>query len=432
MNLAMFRSCHLHQLRRLAGYPLRFLSVAILMISATLLGADTASDWPQFLGPSRDGVYHGPALAAAWPETGPPAAWKRDVGAGFSGPVVRGDRLILFHRLGDRATVDCLEATSGRSLWRADYPTDYRDDFGFDAGPRATPAIADGRVITFGAEGRLSSWDLATGQPHWNVDTAKEYGAGKGWFGRACSPLIEGGVVIVGLGGNDGAGIVAFDAATGVLRWKATQDEASYASPIITSLRGSKTVLALTREALVGLEPGDGQLQFRHPWRPRANASVSAATPLVIEDHVFISASYGAGAALLRPTATGFESVWSNDESLSSHYATSVHHQGFLYGWHGRQEQGCELRCVELQTGRVRWTESGLKAGTVTLAGGELLVLTEQGELLRVPASADGFKAVSRAQVLPGGVRAHPAIAKGWWFARSPKLLIGLDLGTSR
>ena len=155
MNLAMFRSCQLHQLCPQAGYPLRFLSVASLLISATLLGADTTSDWPQFLGPSRDGVYHGSALAAAWPETGPPAVWKREVGAGFSGPVVQGDRLILFHRLGDRATVDCLEATSGRSLWRADYPTDYRDDFGFDAGPRATPAIAHGRVITFGAEGRF-------------------------------------------------------------------------------------------------------------------------------------------------------------------------------------------------------------------------------------------------------------------------------------
>ena len=244
--------------------------------------------------------------------------------------------------------------------------------------------------------------------------------------------MIEGGVVIVGLGGNDGAGIVAFDAATGVLRWKATQDEASYASPILASLRGRQTILALTREALVGLAPDDGQLQFRHPWRPRASASVSAATPLVIDDYIFLSASYGAGATLLRPTPTAFESVWSNDESLSNHYATSVHHQGFLYGWHGRQEQGCALRCVELQTGRVCWSESGLKAGTVTLAGGELLVLTEQGELLRVLASADGFKAVSRAQVLPGGVRAHPAIAKGWCYARSPKLLVGLDLGTSR
>jgi outer membrane protein assembly factor BamB len=429
MNLAVFRSCHLHQVCPQVACPPWFLSLALLVFSATVLGADTNSDWPQFLGPTRDGVYRGPALG--WPETGPAVAWKREVGAGFSGPVVQGNRLILFHRLDDRATVECLNATSGRSLWRADYPTDYRDDFGFDAGPRATPAIADGRVITFGAEGRLCSWDLATGQPQWSVDTAKDFGAGKGWFGRAGSPLVEGGLVIVGLGGNDGAGVAAFDATTGVLRWKATQDEASYASPITASLRGRNTILALTREALVGLAPSDGRLQFRYPWRPRANASVSAATPLVIDDQVFISASYGAGAALLRPTPTGLESVWSNDESLSSHYATSVHHRGFLYGWHGRQEQGCELRCVELETGRVRWTESGLKAGTVTLAGDELLVLTEQGELLIALASADGFRAVSRAQVLPGGVRAHPAIAKGRCFARSPKLLVGLDLRAS-
>jgi hypothetical protein len=189
-------------------------------------------------------------------------------------------------------------------------------------------------------------------------------------------------------------------------------------------------IVALTREALTGLAPENGRVLFRHPWRPRANASVSAATPLVIDDLVFISASYGAGAALLRPTAAGVDSIWTSDEILSNHYATSVHHQGFLYGWHGRQEQGCELRCVELQTGRVRWIERGLRAGTVTLAGDDLLVLSEQGELLRAPASADAFKPMSRTQVLPGGVRAHPAIASGRLFARSPKLLVCMELGT--
>jgi outer membrane protein assembly factor BamB len=355
--------------------------------------------------------------------------WKREVGAGFSGPAIQGDRLILFHRIEDRAVVECLEASSGRALWQADHPTDYRDDFGFDAGPRATPSIAEGRVFTFGAEGRLSGWDLGTGKLLWSVDTATEFGTPKGWFGRACSPLVVDGLVIIVLGGQADAGIAAFDAIEGTLQWKSTQDEASYASPIAANLQGHKMVIALTREALVGLAPADGRVHFRHPWRPRANASVTAATPLVIEDQVFISASYGLGASLLRRTSTGLEAVWSSDDALSSHYATSVAHRGLLYGWHGRQEQGCDLRCVELQSGRVRWTESGLKAGTVTLAGDELLVLTEQGELIRAQASPIGFKPTARAQVLPAGVRAHPALASGKFFARSPRLLVCLELG---
>jgi outer membrane protein assembly factor BamB len=155
---------------------------------------------------------------------------------------------------------------------------------------------------------------------------------------------------------------------------------------------------------------------------------VSAAVPLVVDDTIFLSACYGAGATLLRFKESGPEEIWSRDDMLSNHYAASVHHRGFLYGWHGRQEQGCELRCIELKTGKVRWSESGLKSGTVTLAGDELLVLTERGELLRAPASPDGFKPTARVQVLPVEVRAGPALADGLMFARSKNRLVCLDL----
>ena len=390
-----------------------------------------AADWPQFLGPQRNGSYTGP-LARVWPKEGPPILWKRDVGQGFAGPSVSAGRLILFHRLGDRAVVECLDAKTGKPIWKARHPTNYRDDFGFDEGPRATPAIASGRVFTFGAEGQLSCWKLETGESAWSLDTVKEFGAGKGFFGRVCSPLVEDDLVVLTLGGRDGAGVVAFDTSTGKMRWKATTDEASYASPIATSIRGHRFVLALTREALVALQPTDGRLVFRYPWRPAMNASVSAATPLIIDDQIFISASYGADARLLRFKETGPEVIWSADVALSNHYATSVYHDGFLYGWHGRQEQGCELRCVDFKTGKVRWKESGLKAGTVTLAGDELLVLTERGELIRAPASPSGFKPTARLQALPSEVRASPALANGLMFARSKNSLACLDLAQEK
>ena len=148
----------------------------------------------------------------------------------------------------------------------------------------------------------------------------------------------------------------------------------------------------------------------------------------MIGDQIFISASYGAGASLFRFKESGPEVIWSGEESLSNHYATSVQHHGFLYGWHGRQEEGCELRCVELQTGKGRWKEPGLKAGSVTLAGDELLVLTEKGLLLRAPATPDGFKTTARVQALPFDVRAYPALANGLLFARSKDRLFCLDL----
>ena len=415
--------------RNLAANAPRLRRWAWLLLAPGLIGAEVPpADWPQFLGPERNGVYRGSPLAATWPTEGPRVVWQRELGAGFSGPAISANRLVIFHRVGDQATIDCCEADSGQSIWRAQYPTDYQDDFGFDNGPRATPAIAAGHVITYGAEGRLAGWSLADGKAEWSVNTAGTWGSRKGFFGRASSPLIEGGLVIVTVGGPSGHGVLAVDLARGELRWRVSDDEASYASPVAATIHGERVLLVLTREALLALRPTDGKLIFRHPWRPKLSASVSAATPLIKDDFIFISACYGAGAALLRYQASGPEVVWSNEESLSNHYATSVEHDGFLYGWHGRQESGCELRCVELKTGRVRWREAGLKAGSVSLAGTELIVLTEQGLLLKAPATPDGFKPTARAQVLPFQVRAFPALARGRLFARSANRLFCLDL----
>jgi outer membrane protein assembly factor BamB len=414
--------------RASVGRGLALPFAAYVAAGSTLLGAASNSDWPQLLGPQRDGIYLGPPIAKAWSKEGPPVVWKREVGSGLAGPAVSGERLILFHRMENRAVVECLDTRTGKPMWKAGYATDYRDDFGFDEGPRATPTIADGRVFTFGAEGRASCWKLETGDPLWNVDAAKEFQSPKGFFGRAASPLVEGDLVILLPGGRDGAGVVALDVATGKVRWKATGDEASYASPTVATIRERKIIFALTREALVALQPTDGQVIFRHPWRPRGSATVTAATPLVVDDLIFLSASYGAGARLLRFKERGPEEIWSRDDALSNHYATSVQHGGFLYGWHGRQEQGCELRCVELKTGKVRWSEEGLRAGSVTLAGDDLLLLTERGLLIRAPATPEGFKPATRVQILPSDVRAYPALANGFLFARSKEQLTCLDL----
>ena len=408
----------------------------LLAFSAAPVSRVHAEDWPQFLGPARNGAITETNLAPSWPKEGPPALWHREVGPGFSGPVVSGGKLILFHRMDDKETVECLDAGTGKELWKADYPTRYRDDFGFDEGPRATPSIDGPRVFTFGAEGMLTCWELASGKKIWSADTKARFNSAKGFFGVASSPLVEGSAVILNIGGRNGAGIVAFDRMTGSVLWKATDDEASYSSPVSATIGGKRRVLVITRAALVALDPTDGKLLFRHPWRPPMHASVSAAAPLVVDDLVFISASYGTGATLLRFKESGPEKIWSGDEALSSHYATSVHHQGFLYGFDGRADPGMQaessFRCVELKTGKVRWSESSLKAGIVTLANDQLLILTEKSELVRAPATPSGFKPTNRAQILPFVVRAHPALANGLFYARSTDKLVCLDLRHQR
>jgi len=390
-------------------------------------GLAPAQDWPQFLGPARNGAAEGLTIQP-WGPQGPPVVWKRDAGQGFSGPVVAEGRLILFHRVGGREKVECLDAATGKPLWSYDYPTSYRDDFGFDEGPRGTPAIAGGRVYTYGAEGALHCLDLTSGKKIWSVETQKTFGASKGFFGAACSPLVEGDRVLVGVGGKSG-GIVAFHKDTGQVLWTATTDEAGYSSPAAATIGGERHALFFTRSGLVDLDPAAGKVRFQFPWRSRGQASVNAATPLVAPGGlVFLSASYGTGAAVLEVKGTTARKLWSSDDVLSNHYATSVYRDGYLYGYHGRQEEGPSLRSVELKTGKVAWSEDGFRAGTVTLVGDQLLVLREGGELLLAAATPKGFRPSARAPLLPATMRAYPALADGRLYARNERTLICVRL----
>jgi outer membrane protein assembly factor BamB len=395
-----------------------------------------AGDWPQFLGPTRDGVYVGSDLAAVWPKEGPPVIWRKDIGQGFSGPAVADGKLILFHRLDDKEVIACLDARTGEAKWSADYPTAYRDDFGFDEGPRATPSIADGKIYTFGAEGMLTCCNLADGTKVWQVNTKNDFHFRKGFFGAACSPLVEGSAVMLNIGGADGAGLVAFDKATGRVLWKCSDDEASYSSPAAATIHQHRYAIFFTRAGLVAVNPPDGAIQFRYPWRSRMNASVNAATPLIVDDSIFLSACYGTGAILLRVRDNSVEKIWSGDDILSNHYATSVYDGGFLFGINGRADPGFSptpsLRCVELKTGKVRWRDDSVGPSTIFLAGDKLLILTEGGELIRAPATPTAFTPTDRVQLMPSGVRAYPALANGFLYARSKDKLYCVNLGNAK
>jgi outer membrane protein assembly factor BamB len=402
------------------------LGVIILIVAASAT-ALVAQDWPQILGPGRNGIYTGPEIVPSFPRSGPPLIWKRDVGAGFAGPAVSAGKLVLFHRVNNRETVEAMDALTGKTIWTFDYPTSYRDDFGFDEGPRAVPVVAGGRVFTHGADGMLHGIDFSTGKGLWSVDTRKVFEAPKGYFGVATSPLVDGNRVIVNVGGKTG-GIVSFDAATGKTLWTATSDEASYSAPIIADIAGQHTAVFFTRTGLVALDPAGGGVRYQFRWRARMAASVNAATPIVVKDQIFLSASYGAGAVLLQVANNAVKPVWSGDESLSNHYSTSVYKDGYLYGFEGRQEFGQSLRCVELATGKVMWNVEGFGAGTLLIAGDALLITRESGELALAPVSPKAFRFVSRAALISGVVRAYPALANGRYYVRNDRQLSAFDL----
>ena len=384
-------------------------------------------DWPQLLGPGRNGIYTGPPIVASFPRSGPPQVWQREVGAGFAGPAVSAGTLVLFHRVNNREVVEAMDAATGKTRWTFDYATSYRDDFGFDEGPRAVPVIAGGRVFTHGADGWLHGLDFATGRMLWSVDSRRAFEAPKGYFGVATSPLVDGTRVMVNVGGKTG-GIVGFDAATGKVLWTSTTDEPSYSAPVIADIAGVRTAVFFTRTGLVALDPATGGVRYQYRWRARMAASVNAATPIVVGDRIFLSASYGTGAVLLQVTGNAVKPLWSGDDSMSNHYSTSIYKDGYLYGFDGRQEFGQALRCVELSTGKVLWNVDGFGAGTLLIAGETLVIMRESGELALAPASPKAFRFNARAQLLPGVVRAYPALADGRFFVRNDRQLRAFDL----
>jgi outer membrane protein assembly factor BamB len=405
--------------------PRRWIALLVITLAASVPAI--ATDWPQYLGPNRNGTYPGPPLLEAWGPSGPKVVWRKQVGQAFAGPAVVQNRVLLFHRVGNEEVLEALDAKTGASIWRYAYPTTYRDDFGFDEGPRAVPVVADGIVYTFGAQGQLHAVDFAKGTRVWSEDTMKRFNVPKGYFGAGGSPLVEGGRVIANIGG-DKAGVVAFDAKTGKVVWTATDDDASYSSGIAATIAGRRSAIFLTRDNLIGLDPATGTIQFQRRWRARIAASVNAATPLVVGDSIFVSAQYGPGAGVLRVDGSKLIDVWASDEALSNHYATSVYHDGYLYGYHGRQEFGPSLRAVEFKTGAVKWSQDQFRAGSITLAGDRLLIMREGGEMILAPASPQAFKPLARAQVLPGVVRPLPAIADGFVYVRNENTLLCLDL----
>jgi outer membrane protein assembly factor BamB len=399
------------------------------ILPLAVAAACAAADWPQFLGPTRNGVSTETGLLKTWPKKGPPVVWEKEVGEGFSGPVVAGEKLIVLHRVGDEEVVECWGAADGKPKWKTAYPTKYRDKLGKGDGPRSTPLIEGGRVYTLGAAGVLQCLKLEDGEKVWRKSLLEDYRVAPSYFGVGTSPLAEGGRVLVNLGGEGGAGIVAFNADDGQEAWKAVDQEASYSSPVAANIDGVRCAIFLTREGLVGLDPADGAVRFSKRWRSRMDASVNAATPIVVGDQIFLTASYGTGAVLLKAKKDGVEEVWKGDDKLSCHYGTPIQSDGYLYGFHGREESGAKLRCIELKTGKVQWTADDLPCGSTILAQGNLIVLTEDGDLALVKATPDACKELARAPgALNGPCRAPMALADGRLYARDGKKMVCWNL----
>jgi outer membrane protein assembly factor BamB len=382
------------------------------------------SDWPGFLGPTRDGICIETKLLKNWALEGPALVWEMNRGEGYAAPSIAGQRLVFFHRLGDQATVDCLHAETGTPFWRYQYQSDYRDRYGFSNGPRASPVIDDDRCYVHGVEGRLLCLDMRTGKVLWQRDTSKDFKVPQDFFGVGSTPLVDGNRLIVIVGAPGGPTVVALDKKSGDIIWKSGEKwTAGYASPVMAVVDGRRTLFAFTggdsqppRGGLLALDPSTGGVIFEYPFRGKKYETINAACPVVAGKLIFLTAQ-NAGAAVLRVTGKGgVDERWRTAE-YEAHFATPILREGHVYGISGIQ--GCEiaLECIDLAGQKVVWRQVPQWEETIRRGNGEekmpfgiglgsmiamdegFLILSEDGVLIRADLSPKGFKEISRARL---------------------------------
>ena len=367
---------------------------------------------------------------------------------------VASGRLFLFDGAGDKARLRALDARSGEALWTADYPSRYEDYYGYSSGPRASPVVDGDRVYTFGVEGRLRCLRASDGKLRWEVDTSARFGVVQNFFGVGSTPVVEGDLIIAMIGGSpggspkihsgavegNGTGLVAFDKRSGEVRWTVSDELASYSTPRIATLGGRRRGFAFTRGGLLGFDPARGAQDFFFPWRARKLESVNAATPVVVDDTVFVSESYGPGSVLLKVPGSGDPQVLWRDgrrnQSVRAHWSTPIYLAGHLYVSSGPGSGDAELRCVDHRTGEVKWAEPDLGRSTLLLVDDHLVVLTEYGRLLLVRPDPRRYQRVGEIELQDDNGRPllrHPAwnapvLAHGLLYVRGKDRLVALEL----
>ena len=402
--------------------------LAALAFALTLAPALPAADWPQFLGPNRDNSL--PEKLNPWGADGPKQLWKQPVGESHSSPVVAKGLVYAFYQpKGKNAdALAAFDAATGARKWEQSYD---RAAFSppFGNGPRGTPAIADGKAYTLGGTGVLACWDAADGRVLWQVDTLKEFKAPNLSFGVSGSPLVAGGKVFVNVGGK-GAGVAAFDAATGKLAWKATDDRASYSSPIIADVGGSKQVVFLTAAGLAGFDPDTGKEFWRHPFKDILQES--ATTPLY-QNGVLYGSSVTLGSVALKLGGAAPEKLWASKQ-LNCYFSTpaAAKDNKTLFMLNGKLSINptITLRAVDAASGKVQWEKGNVgkyHAALVVGACGNVLMLDDGGTLSVFSGEREAFRELCRAKVC-GATWAHPAVSDGRVFLRDETDLICVSM----
>lgn len=435
----------------------------IVMVSMFLPGGNEAAhadDWPQWRGPRRDGVWRETGIVKKFDKPRFDLVWRAKIGSGYSSPTVSNSRVYVTDRLIEPKQVErihCFDAKSGKPIWSHTYDCPYRD-IGYDAGPRASVTIDEGRAYALGTMGHFFCFNAADGKILWQKDLNAEFKIRMPIWGIACAPLIERDFVILQIGGEGDYCLVAFDKKNGELRWHALADNASYSAPVIIEQAGRRVLVCYTGDHVAGLDPMSGKLHWKVPFPP-TKMVIGISDPVYHQGHIFVS-NFFDGSMLIRldQEKLAAELVWKragesemHTDALHSIISTPYLRGDYIYG----VDSYGELRCLKLMTGdrvwesldavpKERWAtihfiEHADPAQQNKNVPNRIWMFTEKGELIISDLSPEGFTEISRAKLISptrdqlpsrrGGVCwSHPAFADRHVFARNDEVLVCANL----
>ncbi|MHC4889662.1 MAG: PQQ-binding-like beta-propeller repeat protein [Planctomycetota bacterium] len=410
----------------------------------------SATDWPQWRGPNRDGIWREKGIVQKFDSPQLPIRWRVKIASGYSGPTVADGRVYVTDRLTDPIQLErvhCFDAMTGGSIWSHSYEcryerVDYRD------GPRASVTINNNLAYSLGTMGYLFCFNAAKGGVLWSKDLKTEYRIRMPNWGIAAAPLVEDGLVIVQIGGRENACLVAFDKITGKERWQVLKDATSYSAPIVIEQAGKRVLVCWTGERIVGLNPLTGKLYWQYPFTP-SRMVIGIATPVFHKNHLFVSSFYDGSLLLkVKPNRLAVEKVWRRKgpnerktESLHCCISTPLLQGDYIYG----VDSYGELRCLDLQTGDRIWEnlDAVPKARWANIHmvrhEDKIWMFNERGELIISRLSPEGFHEISRTKLINptrgqldrGVCWSHPAFANKHVYARNDEELLCVNLSAT-